>query len=270
LKTVTLHNGIQMPIIGLGTYRLENSEGTSDLIVKALEIGYRHIDTASAYGNEEAIGKGIKKSTVPREEIFLVSKIANPDQGYDSTIKSFNESLERLQTDYLDLYLIHWPKELSNETWKAFEYLYEEKKIRAIGVSNFLINHLEDLLPNTKITPMVNQVEFHPYLVQPELLDYCNKKNIKIEAWSPLMKGEILNIDLIDKLAKKYNKTHAQIVLRWNIQMGIITIPKSANIDRIKSNLEIFDFELSKEDMLSINKLDRGYRVGPDPNNFDF
>ncbi|MDQ2085052.1 aldo/keto reductase [Herbivorax sp. ANBcel31] len=259
-----------MPLLGLGTYKLENNETTSDLIVKALDVGYRHIDTASAYGNEEAIGEGIKKSPVSRKNIFLVSKVANSDQGYDNTIKSFNESLKRLQTDYLDLYLIHWPKDLSNETWKAFEDLYKENKIRTIGVSNFLINHLEDLLLNAKITPMVNQVEFHPYLVQPELLDYCSKKNIKVEAWSPLMRGEILNIDLIDKLAKKYNKTHAQIVLRWNIQMGVITIPKSANIDRIKSNFQIFDFELSKEDMLSINQLDKGHRTGPDPNNFDF
>ncbi|TYQ18414.1 UNVERIFIED_CONTAM: diketogulonate reductase-like aldo/keto reductase [Acetivibrio alkalicellulosi] len=270
MKTITLHNNIEMPVLGFGTYQLENNQATSDLIIKALDIGYRHIDTASFYGNEESIGKGIKESSISREDIFLVTKVWNSDQGYDNTIKSFNESLKKLQTDYLDLYLIHWPKDLSKETWRAFEDLYKENKIRSIGVSNFLINHLEDLLSTAKITPMVNQVEFHPYLVQPQLLDYCSKNNIKVEAWSPLMRGEIANIDVIDKLAKKYNKTHAQIVLRWNVQLNIITIPKSSNVDRIKSNFQIFDFELTKEDMLSISRLDRGKRIGPDPNNFDF
>ncbi|MEN8905652.1 MAG: aldo/keto reductase [Clostridiales bacterium] len=265
-----LGNGVKIPLIGYGTYLLENNSNTTDLVKNAIKTGYRHIDTAAIYGNEEAVGKAIKESNVSREDIFLVSKVWNTSQGYESTMKAFDKSLKNLDTEYLDLYLIHWPKELSKDTWKAFEYLYNEKKVKAIGISNFMENHIEDLLTVATITPMINQVELHPRLSQKELSKYCLEKDIQLEAWSPLMQGHILNIKELSEVSKRYNKTVAQIVLRWNIQRGIVTIPKSSNLIRIESNFDIFDFELSKEDMEIINNLDTGKRIGPDPNNFNF
>ncbi len=201
----------------------------------------------------------------------MVSKVWNRDQGYDKTIKAFHKSLERLNLEYLDLYLIHWPvKNKFVETWKALEYLYKKGLIRSIGVSNFMKLHLEELFSKTTIIPMVNQMEFHPYLVQQDLIDFCQSKNIQYEAWSPLMKGEIMKIEPLQKLATQYEKSVAQIVLRWNLQKGIITIPKSSNKNRIAENANLFDFELSKEDIQVINDLDKNYRIGPDPNNFNF
>ena len=192
-----LHNGVQMPYLGLGTYQVDNDQEVIDSVKDALEIGYRHIDTASVYENEVGVGQGIKESPVARGDIFVVSKVWNSDQGYDSTIKSFEDSLKRLQLDYLDLFLIHWPVEGKyKETWKALEYLYEEKKVRAIGVSNFLQHHLEDLLAHCDIMPMVNQMEFHPYVVQQDLIDFCNKNTIQYEAWSPFMQGKVFDLDI--------------------------------------------------------------------------
>jgi len=269
-KNKILSNGVNIPIIGFGTYRLENTIETTNIVKTALDIGYRHIDTASFYENEEAIGKAINSSSIKREDIFLVTKVWNSDQGYDKTIKAFDSSLKKLSTEYIDLYLIHWPKDLSLDTWKAFESLYQSKKIRAIGVSNFMINQLDNIIENSEIVPMVNQIELHPMLIQNDLLDYCKNRNIQVEAWSPLMQGHINEIEEIKTLAYKYNKTPAQIVLRWNVQLGIVTIPKSSNIDRIKSNFQIFDFKLSDNDMDIINSLNNGSRIGPDPNNFDF
>ncbi|MAU14766.1 MAG: aldo/keto reductase [Muricauda sp.] len=266
-----LHNGVQMPYLGLGVYQSENGSEVINAVKTALNHGYRHIDTAAFYHNEEGVGVGIKESNVDRKDVFLVSKVWNTDQGYDSTLKAFDASLKRLGTEYLDLYLIHWPKgELSKETWKALERLYKEKRVRAIGVSNFLQHHLEDLLTSAEIVPMVNQMEFHPYLVQQDLIDYCNAKSIQYEAWSPLMQGNIFDLDIMKDVASKYNKTIAQIVLRWDLQKGVVTIPKSSKKERIISNSELFDFELSEEDMKLLDGLDRGKRFGPDPDNFDF
>lgn len=267
----TLHNGVQMPYFGLGVYLSKDGGEVINAVKDALNHGYRHVDTASIYNNEEGVGIGIKESDVPRKDVFLVSKVWNTDQGYDSTLKAFEASLKRLDTDYLDLYLIHWPKgELSKETWKALERLYKEKRIRAIGVSNFLQHHLEDLLISAEIVPMVNQMEFHPYLVQQDLVDFCHARGIQYEAWSPMMQGNIFDLEIMKALASKYNKTVAQIVLRWDLQKGVVTIPKSSKKERIISNASIFDFELSPEDMQRLDALDRGKRFGPDPDNFDF
>jgi diketogulonate reductase-like aldo/keto reductase len=208
---------------------------------------------------------------VDRKDVFLTSKVWNSDQGYDATLKAFDASLKRLETDYLDLYLVHWPKgELSKETWKALEKLYKEKRVRAIGVSNFLQHHLEDLLTSAEIVPMVNQMEFHPYLVQQNLIDFCNSRGIQYEAWSPLMQGNIFDLDVMKDLASKYNKTIAQIVLRWDLQKGVVTIPKSSKKERIVANSDLFDFELSEEDVELLDGLEKGKRFGPDPDNFGF
>ncbi len=269
--TFELHNGVQMPYFGLGVYLSKEGDEVINAVKIALDHGYRHIDTASIYLNEEGVGIGIKESSIDRKDVFLVSKVWNSDQGYDSTLKAFDASLNRLGTDYLDLYLIHWPKgEKSKDTWRAMERLYNEKRIKAIGVSNFLQHHLEDLMSATEIVPMVNQMKFHPYLVQQDLVDFCHKNGIQYEAWSPMMQGNIFDIDIIKNLAGKYGKTAAQIVLRWDLQKGVVTIPKSTKKERIIANATIFDFELSKEDMGLLDGMDQGKRFGPDPDNFDF
>ncbi|MFD2564560.1 aldo/keto reductase [Aquimarina rubra] len=266
-----LHNGVNMPYFGLGVYLSKNDHEVVDAVQWALDAGYRHIDTASIYKNEEGVGKAIRRSSIPRKDIFVVSKVWNSDQGYESTLKAFDESLNRLELDYLDLYLIHWPVTGKYiETWKALEKLYKEKRIRAIGVSNFMQHHLENLMNNSEIKPMVNQMEFHPHLVQQDLIDFCNQNEIQYEAWSPMMQGKIFELSILDDLAKKYHKTVAQIVLRWNLQKGVITIPKSAKQHRIISNADLFDFELSKEDVNYIDSLDKNERTGPDPDNFNF
>ncbi|MEC8830913.1 MAG: aldo/keto reductase [Bacteroidota bacterium] len=266
-----LHNGVQMPYFGLGVYLSKDGSEVVNAVKDALNHGYRHIDTASIYNNEEGVGQGIRESNVDRRDVFLVSKVWNTDQGYDSTLKAFDASLERLGTDYLDLYLVHWPKGgISKDTWRALEKLYREKKVRAIGVSNFLQHHLEDLLTSAEIVPMVNQMEFHPYLVQQDLIEFCNSKGIQYEAWSPLMQGNVFELDIMKDLASKYDKTIAQIVLRWDLQKGVVTIPKSSKKERIIANSDLFDFELSEEDVALLDGLDKGKRFGPDPDNFDF
>ena len=263
---IILNNGVKMPWLGFGTYRAENGAELIEAVKEALRIGYRHIDTASFYGNEEEVGIAIKKSGVPREEIFLVSKIWMSDHGYEKTLQAFKTSIKKLGTDYLDLYLIHWPQSLNKETWKALEKLYKEGYIRAIGVSNFTSKHLKDLLEDVEIIPAVNQVEFHPKLVQNELMEFCKKYNIQLEAWSPLMRGLIFQLPLFQQLSQKYERTISQIVLRWDLQMGVVTIPKSTTLTRIKENADIFDFEISKEDMEKIKKLNNGFRIGMNPN----
>lgn len=267
--TTTLSNGVRMPYLGLGVYSMNNEEVTG-AIHHALETGYRLIDTASVYGNEAGVGKAVRKSDLPREEIFVTSKVWNTDQGYERTLKAFDESMNRLGLDYLDLYLIHWPvSNLYKDTWKALEKLYNEGRIRAIGVSNFLIHHLKDLMEDAEITPMVNQVEFHPHLVQKELHDFCHKNQIQSEAWAPLMRGKVYEIPLLKGLAEKYDKTPAQIVLRWNLQKGVVTIPKSSNPEHIRSNADIFDFELAEGDIHRIDDLEQGERVtGEHPDQF--
>ncbi len=267
----TLHNGVKMPYFGLGVYLSKDGNEVINAVKWAVELGYRHIDTAAIYDNETGVGEGIRASGIPREDIFLVSKVWNTDQGYEATIAAFEASLKRLKTDYLDLYLIHWPvKGKYKETWRALEELYRQKRIRAIGVSNFMQHHLEDLLSEASIVPMVNQMEFHPYLVQQGLVDFCASNKIRYEAWSPLMQGKIFEMDVFKKMAGKYNKTIAQIVLRWDLQKGVITIPKSSKRQRIKDNAAIFDFSISEEDMFVLDSLDKGKRFGPDPDTFDF
>jgi len=260
-KYMLLNNNIKIPSIGFGTYKSGSDEETSEIIKNALNLGYKLIDTASFYNNEIGIGKGIKESGVNREDIFLVTKLWNEDHGYDKTIKAFNESLKKLQVDYIDLYLIHWPNKLNNETWRAFEDLYESGKVKAIGVCNFKECHLEELKKSAKIMPMVNQVEIHPFTIKNNIVNYCNDNNIKVIAWSPISRGRVLENELMIELAQKYNKSIVQIVLRWHMQRGIIPIPKSSNKDRIKDNIDVFDFEICSEDMKRINELDEGYNA---------
>ncbi|SUY48002.1 aldo/keto reductase [Clostridium putrefaciens] len=269
-KSFKLNNGVQMPCLGFGTFEIENDDAIKDSILEALKAGYRHIDTASMYKNEDGIGNTIKESDVLRREIFLTSKVWNGDHGYDNTLRAFEASLKKLKTDYLDLYLIHWPKDLNRQTWKALERLYDEKLIRSIGVSNFKVHHLSEIMVKANICPMVNQVEFHPRLQNKEVLNFCMKNGIQLEAWGPLMQGEVFSIDLMKDLSIKYNKTISQITLRWDIQMGVVTIPKSVTKSRIKENTEIFDFEISLEDMEKIASLNKEERIGPDPDEITF
>lgn len=257
-KFKVLHNGIKIPSIGFGTYKSGNDEETAEIIKYALKVGYRLIDTASYYGNERGIGKGIKESSIDRKEIFVVTKLWNEDHGYDRTIEAFNKSLENLQLDYIDLYLIHWPNKLNADTWRAFEHLYKIGKVKAIGVCNFKIGHLEALKETAEIIPMINQVEVNPVNNKDKLLEYCNKNNIKLMAWSPIMRGAVLSKELMVSLAEKYKKTVAEVILKWHIQRGVIPIPKSSNEGRIKENFDVFDFNISEEDMKKIESLQEG------------
>ncbi|MEK4875544.1 aldo/keto reductase [Bacillus sp. FSL W8-0102] len=241
----------------------------------AIKHGYRSIDTAAIYKNEAGVGTGIregmKEAGIFREDLFVTSKVWNADLGYESTKKAFETSLNKLGLEYLDLYLIHWPVEGKyKEAWRALEDLYKEGRVKAIGVSNFQIHHLEDLMEGADIKPMVNQVEYHPRLTQKELQAFCQKQGIQLEAWSPLMQGQLLDNEVLQEIGKRYNKTVAQVILRWDLQNGVVTIPKSTKEHRIVENASIFDFELSKEDMELIDSLNQNHRVGPDPDNFDF
>lgn len=269
--TARLHNGVEMPYLGLGVFETPDGQEIVNAIHWALEAGYRHIDTAYLYMNEKGVGEAVRSSNIKREDIFVTTKVWNSDQGYKKTLEAFYRSLDLLKFDYVDLYLIHWPvKEKYVETWDALQYLYEKKLVRAIGVSNFLEHHLNDILQHKGIVPMVNQVEFHPYVAQPSLLEYCKKHNIQFEAWAPLMRGKADEIPVFIEIAKKYGKTPAQVVLRWDLQKGAVTIPKSTHKDRIIANAQLFDFELSADDMQSIDALDRNERIGAHPDNFDF
>lgn len=267
--TTTLHNGVKMPWFGLGVFKVKEGSEVIESVKAAIKNGYRSIDTAAVYQNEEGVGVAIKESGIPREELFVTSKVWNSDQGYDSALQAYETSLKKLGLDYLDLYLIHWPgKNKFKETWKALEKLYKEGKVRAIGVSNFKVHHLEELLKDCEIKPMVNQVEYHPHLTQKELLAFCQKEGIQLEAWSPLKQGQILTEPVIADIAAKYGKSPAQIVLRWDLQSKVVTIPKSIKEQRIIENANIFDFELTAEDMKNIDGLNKDERVGPDPDDF--
>lgn len=269
--SVKLYNGVNMPYFGLGVFQLNEGSEVINAVQLALDAGYRHIDTASLYGNEKGVGEAIRKSSIDRKDVFVTSKVWNSDQGYDRTLRAFDTSMKKFGFDYLDLYLVHWPvKGKYKETWKALEHLYKQGRVKAIGISNFLKHHIEDLLQSAEIIPMVNQMEFHPYLVQQELIDYCNQNKIQYEAWSPLGQGRILSDKTINELAAKYGKSSAQIILRWDLQKGVVTIPKSIKKERIISNSQIFDFELSQEDMVLIDSLDKSQRIGADPDKFNF
>ncbi|MET3194733.1 aldo/keto reductase [Bacillus sp. OAE603] len=264
--TTKLYNGVEMPWIGLGVFKVNDGEEVVQSVKAALSNGYKSIDTAAIYGNEEGVGQAIKDSNIPREELFITTKLWNSDQGYESTLNAFETSIQKLGLDYLDLYLIHWPgKDKYKETWKAFEKLYKDGRVRAIGVSNFQIHHLEDLMSSSEIKPMVNQVEYHPHLTQSELLSFCKKEGIQLEAWSPLKQGQLLKDPTLEEIARKYNKSVAQVILRWDLQNGVVTIPKSIKEHRIIENANIFDFYLEDEDMERISGLNIDSRAGSHP-----
>ncbi|OBK18991.1 aldo/keto reductase [Mycobacterium asiaticum] len=267
---VTLNDGNSIPVVGLGVFKIEPAE-TEQAVSAALRVGYRHIDTAAAYRNERETGRALAHSDVPRDQLYVVTKLANPDQGYENTLRAFDASMERLGLDYLDLYLIHWPQPQLNkfvDTFKAFASLRDQGRIRSIGVSNFEPEHLMVLVDATGIVPTVNQIELHPLLAQRELRKVHARLGIATEAWSPLGRGSLLTHPTITAVATDCDRTPAQVLIRWHIQLGNIVIPKSVNPARIASNFDVFDFELSTSQMASISSLDDGTRLGPDPRTF--
>ena len=275
---IVLNNKTEMPVIGLGTYLSTDGEEVASAVKWALEAGYRLIDTAMIYGNEDGVGKGIKQSGIPREEIFVTTKLWNADQGYENALRAIDVSLSKLGLSYVDLYLIHWPTadekgvtsiNKRQETWRAMEEIYKSRKAKAIGVSNYTITHLEEMKKYATIMPAVNQVEFHPFLYQKDLFSYCKQNNIALEAYRPLTKGKRLNNKTVELIAKKYNKTDAQVLLRWSIQHGCIPIPKSVHKERIDENATIFDFELSEKEMETLDGLNENLRLCWDPTNLE-
>ena len=271
MNYVTLNNGVSIPQLGFGVWKVPNDEA-KPAVSKAIEIGYRLIDTAMIYKNEEGVGQAVKESGIPREELFITTKVWNSDHGYDNTLRAFDDNLQRLGMDYVDLYLIHWPApqfEQYVDTYKALETLYKDGRVKAIGVCNFDINHLEKIMEECEVVPVVNQVECHPYFQQKELKDFCKKSNIIVEAYSPLMNGkDVLKDEVIKGLAEKYGRTPAQVILRWHIQTGVVVIPKSVTPSRIEENFKVFDFELNEEDMSKIAHIDKGIRNGGIPSEF--
>jgi diketogulonate reductase-like aldo/keto reductase len=269
---IILNNGVEMPQLGFGVWQVPDDEAAS-AVTTALEAGYRSIDTAAIYGNEEGTGKAIAASGIAREELFVTTKLWNSDQGYDTTLRAFDTSLEKLGLDYVDLYLIHWPlpsKNLAVDTYKAFEKIQADGRAKSIGVSNFLPEHLEQLLAETSVIPAVNQIELHPHLQQRAAREFHAEQGIATEAWSPLGQGKgLLEVPAIVAIAQKHGRTPAQIVLRWHIQLGNVVIPKSVTPSRIKENIDVFSFELDPEDMAAISALNEDRRLGPDPASFD-
>ena len=270
-----LNNGIEMPILGFGTYKLQNEEESVSAVKWALEAGYRLIDTAKIYKNEEGVGRGIRESGIQREEIFVTTKLWNTDQGYESALEAIDESLTKLGLSYVDLYLVHWPTASADEktsvdkrkeTWKAMEEIYRSGKAKAIGVSNYTIAHLEEMKKYATILPAVNQVEFHPFLYQKELLDYCRQNNIALNAYRSLTAGRKLDDETVKSVAIKYNKNNAQVLIRWCLQHGCVSIPKSAQREQIEENINVFDFELREEDMKILDGLNKNLHFSPDPN----
>lgn len=277
--TYTLSNGVEIPIVGFGTWQTPDGEVAKQSVKAAIDAGYRHIDTAAAYGNEDSVGEGIKASGIKRDDLFLTTKLWNDDHGYDSTIKAMDHSLKELDVDYVDLYLIHWPnpvkfrdnwQEVNAETWRAMEDLLESGKTRAIGVSNFRGEHLNELMQTANVTPMVNQIFLNPSDMQQEVVDYNNEYNILSEAYSPLGTGKIFQVPELQAMAKRYNKSVAQLVLRWSLQLGFLPLPKSVHADRIKENAQLFDFEISPEDMKTIDGLHGVAGLATDPDTTDF
>lgn len=261
----TLNNGHQMPLLGLGVYDMYNREA-EQAVLWALETGYRLIDTAEMYKNETEIGNAVRESGINRTELFVTTKVNNDDQGFDKTLRAFDESLKKLNIDYIDLYLVHWPiKATRKETWLALEKLYTEGRVKAIGVANYLVPFLTELESYASIVPAVNQVEFSPYLYLKDLIDVCKQKDIQLQAYTPLVRGMRMNDPRLQSLAQKYNKTPAQIILRWALQHGVSSIPKSVNLQRIKENFDVFDFEINQTDMNFIDTFDENLRVVEDP-----
>lgn len=276
MGTVTLNNGLKMPLVGYGVFRVPEGEDLAEAVKTAIAKGYRSIDTAQVYRNEESVGRGIRaaieEGLVTREELFITSKVWNDGLSYEETLAAYDSSLEKIGLDYLDLYLVHWPGIDTNyvEVYKALEKIYQDGRVRSIGVSNFHVHHLEKLLKETTVIPVINQIEFHPHLTQEEVRAYCTDKDIQVEAWSPLMNGALLEEALIQELASKYDKTPAQIVLRYDVQHNVVTIPKTMTATRMVENLDVFDFTLTDGEMAQLDALNDGLRCGPDPEKFNF
>jgi len=271
VPTIKLNNGVEIPQLGFGVFQVPDEE-TTEAVTRALEAGYRSVDTAAAYGNERGVGEAVKASGLARDELFITTKLWNPAQGYDSTLRAFDDSLGKLGLDQLDLYLIHWPVPAADrfvDTWKAFEKLYADGRVRAIGVSNFQPAHVRRLLDEGLTLPSINQVELHPALQQATLRAFHTEHGIATEAWSPLAQGEVLGAPEITAIAAKHGKTPAQVVLRWHLQLGNVVIPKSVTPKRIAENIAVFDFELDGDDLTAIAGLERGHRTGPDPDTFN-
>jgi 2,5-diketo-D-gluconate reductase A len=272
LRSVTLNDGNSIPALGFGVYKISPAD-TEQAVTTALAAGYRHIDTAALYGNEREVGRAVAASGLPRDDVYVVTKVWNADQGYDSTLAAFEKSMGRLGLDVLDLYLIHWPLPARGkfvDTFRALAHLRDQGRIRSIGVSNFAPEHLEMLIDGTGIVPVVNQVELHPRFSQAELREVHSRLGIATEAWAPLGRGSLLSHPTVTEVAQRCGKTPAQVLIRWHIQLGNIVIPKSVNPERIVSNVEVFDFELGTAQMAAISSLDDGARLGPDPRTFDY
>ena len=265
-SSLNLNNGVEIPLIGLGTFRSEKGAQTQKAVAWALEAGYRHIDTAAMYDNEEDVGIAVGQSGVNREDVFITTKLRNDDHGYESTLKACEDSLRTLKMDYIDLYLVHWPVTgLRGQSWQAFIKLYEQGKCRAIGVCNYTIRHLDELLASTPFIPMVNQIEIHPFLYRKELIDYCTAKGIVVEAYSPLCKARRMSDPRLLAVAGRVQRSVAQVMIRWTVQHGWVSLPKSVHQPRIVENAGVFDFELTADDMHLIDSMDEGYyTVRPD------
>lgn len=274
-----LSNGVTIPRIGYGTYRVSDTQSGLKAVKDAIEAGYRLLDTAAMYQNEEEVGQAVRESGIPRKELFVTSKVANVDRGYDSTLRAFDRSLRLLEMDYLDLYLIHWPADkahtsewnrINADTWRALERLLNEGRVRSIGVSNFMPEHLDALAQEARVKPMVNQIEFHPGWMQPEVLEWCRRRDVAVEGWSPLGRKRVLENPLLREVAQRYGKSVAQICLRWAVQHGVIPLPKTVNPARMRSNLDIFDFTISEADMRLIDSMPPTGESGLMPDTIEF
>ncbi|NLP47866.1 MAG: aldo/keto reductase [Clostridiales bacterium] len=278
-STYTLNNGLEIPRVGFGTWQTPDGQVAVDSVLAALEVGYRHIDTAAAYNNESGVGEALRQSSLPREEVFVTTKLWNSERGYEKTLAAFEVSMEKLGLEYLDLYLIHWPaakgepqewQKTNADTWRAFEELYEQGRIKSIGVSNFMPHHLKPLMESAKIMPMVNQIEFHPGLLQEETAEFCKANDILVQAWSPLGSGRLLENKDLKSIAAKYGKSTAQVCIRWCLQHGSLPLPKSVTPARIKENADVFDFELGAQDMALIDAMPNVGGSGLHPDKVEF